>query len=121
MSKRQKYPEYDKRYLITLNLYNHDIPFKKPSAGKIETLKDYNDFIIKNKDLINTIYSAEDDLIKIGGALGKDYNTIDDVLNDILLKVLIKPKEESGKFEKELFNDDFYNQPIKNFKSLFHN
>jgi hypothetical protein len=114
------YPKYDKRYLITLNLYNHDIPFKKPSSGKLETLKDYNDFIVKNNDLIKKIWSVEDDLIRIGGSLKDDFNTMDDVLNNILLKIITK-KEQSGKFDKELFNDDFYNQPIKNFKSLFHN
>lgn len=117
------YPKYDKRYLITLNLYNHQIPFKKPSSGKLETLKDYNDFIMKNKDLIKKIWSVEDDLIRIGGAMDKDFDRIDDVLNNILLEVLANtPKQKtSGKFEAKYFKDDLYNQPIRNFKSLFHN
>lgn len=117
------YPKYDKRYLITLNLYNHDVPMKfKNKSGAITNIKDYNDFIIDNKDLIHKIYSVEDDLIRIGGALKKDFNTIDDVLNNILLKILTDKKQSSaGKFDAYRFNDDFYNQPIDKFKSLFHN
>lgn len=120
MSYKKKY-DYDKRYLITLNLYNHNIPFKKPSSGKLETIKDYNEFIMNNKDLIHKIYSVEDDLIRIGGALNEDYDTIDDVLNNVLLKILTDKKVQGGQFDDYKFKDDFYNEPINKFKSLFHN
>jgi hypothetical protein len=111
-----------RRYII--NLYNHDIPFKKNKSGKLETIEDYNDFITKNSDLIRTIWSIEDDLIlqakQKGGAFRNDFNTMDDVLNHVLLKV-IRDKKQSGKFDDKYFKDDFYNEPIKKFKSLFHN
>lgn len=122
MSYKKRY-DYDKRYLITLNLYNHEIPFKKPSSGKLETIKDYNEFIMNNQDLIHKIYDVEDDLIRIGGALNEEYNTIDDVLNNVLLKILTDKRvnNDGGKFDEYRFKDDFYNEPIKKFKSLFHN
>lgn len=97
----KKYPDYDKRYLITLNVYNHPIKFYNKKGTGLKTVKDYAEFINDNADLITEIYNYKDKLIKLGGGIKK--NDLDTLLFDIL------DIKTSGKL-------DFYNESITSFK-----
>lgn len=105
MSEKYKRPNYDKRFLITLNVYNHDIPFISRKASGIESVDDYVNFIKDNKDLIKEIYNSEKSTLKASG------------LNDSLMKMLMGivlddeiKKEESGEL-------NFYKKKLSEFKN----
>lgn len=104
MSERKTYkrPNYDKRFLITLNVYNHDIPFISRKGSGIETVDDYVNLIRDNKELIKEIYNSEKSTLKASG------------LNDSLMKLLMnivlsETNDESGEL-------NFYKKKLEEFK-----
>lgn len=113
MAERQTYkkPNYDKRFLITLNVYNHNIPFISRKASGIDTVDDYVNLIRDNKDLIKEIYSSEKSTLKASGlndSLMKLLMNI--VLNDEIKKEDSKELEESGEL-------NFYKKKLSEFKN----
>lgn len=121
--------DYDKRYLITLNVYNHEIPFYNRKGRGLTNISDYADFLKDNEELITEIFNNEDTLIRTGGKLDETDKGFDMVLTEVL-KGIIKPKHKDM-YRDELSDDDinveefneagkldFYERNIKEFKDF---
>ena len=106
--------DYDKRYLITLNVYNHEIPFYNRKGRGLTNISDYADFLKDNEELITEIFNNEDTLIRTGGKLDETDKGFDMVLTEVL-KGIIKPKHKTLKdmYRDELSDDDMSDEDIK--------
>ena len=96
-------------------LYGQDVDFIVRKGGIIKTKEDLFEFLGDNMDLIQLIYSYEDDLIKVGGTFDKD-ETVDKMLKKMYRNI---KTEGCGFDEKKYKEKDFYNIPIIEFKKLF--
>lgn len=115
--------------LKPFKLYGENIDFIVNKGGKIETKEDLKDFMDDNLELIQLIYSYEDDLIKLGGSFDKD-ETVDKMLRKMYRNIkktkgfsesyAIKKSEDGCGFdEKKYKQKNFYEMPIIEFKKLF--
>ena len=124
-SYRRPRRDYDKRYLITLNVYNHEIPFYNRKGRGLTNISDYADFLKDNEELITEIFNNEDTLIRTGGKINETDKGFDMVLTEVL-KGIINPKREISEDEMSddeyEFNEagklDFYERNIKEFKDF---
>lgn len=103
--------------LKPFKLYGQNIDFIVNKGGKIETKEDLRDFMNDNLELLQLIYSYEDDLIKVGGVFDKD-ETVDKMLKKIYSNIK-KSEDGCGFDEKKYKSSNFYNLPIIEFKKLF--
>ena len=84
--------------VIKIKVYGEEIPFyTRKQGGKIETVKDFYEFLMDNEDLIEELISYEPILLKKGEGLSFDK--------------LFNVCKKSGKL-------DFYNKSIDEFKKL---
>lgn len=118
----QMFKPYDKKVLITLHLYKHDVPFTvrtKNTSGSGFTLrspKDARRFIKDNEELIKLIMNYDDynyDLTP------EEKQTAAGMRKDLkhMLKKIMSKSFGSG-FSYGDLEKDFYNAPITEFKKM---